>query len=129
MDSVFPYSQSMSRKFDADKGAQPASKTAQVLGKNLGALMESHPNLSSNPKLASKTGLGTGTLSRLRNGEVDATVSTLEKLAVAFELEPWQLLVPRMDPGNPPALLNATEAEMRLWERLRDVAKDIKGSS
>lgn len=91
------------------------------------ALMGSHPALSSNPKLSEKTKLGTGTIHRIRNGQADANLSTLEALAKAFDLQPWQLLVPNFDPGNLPALLNATEAEMRLWERLKDVAKDMRG--
>lgn len=91
--------------------------------------MASHSDLSSNPKLAKKTGLGTGSISRLRNGEVDPTLSTLEKLSKAFDVAAWQLLVPNIDPGNLPALLSASEAERKLWESLRQVAKEMGGGS
>lgn len=104
-----------------------ASDTAKVLGKNLEALMSAHPELDSNPKLGKKTDLGTGTISRLRNGLVNANLETLGKLASAFQVEPWQLLVPNIDPGNLPVLLAATEAERRLWERMKELAKDLQG--
>lgn len=91
--------------------------------------MASHLDLGSNPKLAKKTGLGTGSISRLRNGEVDPTLSTLEKIAKAFDLSPWQLLVPGIDPGNLPALLTASEAEKKLWDSLRQVAKEMQEGS
>jgi transcriptional regulator with XRE-family HTH domain len=104
-----------------------ASDTAKVLGANLTALMASNGDLNSNPKVSKKTGLGTGSVSRLRNGDVDANLSTLEKIAKAFELQPWQLLVHGLDPGNLPALLAATETERLLWERLKAMAKELQG--
>jgi transcriptional regulator with XRE-family HTH domain len=106
-----------------------ASDTAKVLGANLAALMASNEELNSNPKVSKKTGLGTGSISRLRNGDVDANLSTLEKIARAFDLAPWQLLVPGLDPGNLPALLAATETEKLLWERLKAMAKELQGGA
>ena len=115
----------MPRKRVPDDEVSTASDTAKVLGANLRALMGSQPELSSNPKLAEKTKLGTGTISRLKNGQVDATVSTLEALAKAFDMAPWQLLVPNLDPSNRPTLQPVSEQERRLYERLREVAKEI----
>lgn len=127
MDRRLPYPTVMPpRKQSASDEESTASSTAKVLGANLNALMAHHSDLSSNPKVAKKTELGTGTISRLRNGDVDANLSTLEKLSEAFGLHPWQLLVPNLDPENVPALLPVTEQERRLYERLREVAKEIK---
>lgn len=103
-----------------------ASDTAKVLGKNLSALMAATLDLSSNPKVAKRTGLSTSTIHRLRNGDVDATLSTLEALSKAFDLEPWQLLVVNFDPRNRPVLQPLTELERRLYARLAEVAKEIK---
>lgn len=103
-----------------------ASNTTKVLAENLGRLMRFHHDLDSNPKLSKKSGLGLGTISRLRNGDVDPNLATLESLAGAFGLSPWQMLVPHMDPANTPALQPITESERKLYERLREVAREIK---
>jgi transcriptional regulator with XRE-family HTH domain len=126
MDRDFPYPHPMPQKRSGKDEVSTASSTAKVLGANLQALMASHSDLNSNPKLAKKTGLGTGSVSRLRNGEVDPTLSTLEKVAKAFDIAPWQLLVPGIDPSNLPALLSASEAERKLWDSLRQVAKEMR---
>lgn len=129
MDRVFPYSHRMTRRDSPDTAAPAGQTLAETLGKNLSALMAAHPELSSNPKMADRTGLGTGTIHRLRYGKVDCTMDTLQKLAKPFGIEPWQLLVPGLDPSNLPALKSVSAAEEKLWERLREVAKDIREAS
>jgi len=39
----------------------------------------------------------------------------------------WQLLVPGLDPGNPP-VNHVTEAEKRLYERLKEAARMVMDS-
>jgi transcriptional regulator with XRE-family HTH domain len=102
------------------------SAAAQVLAGNLNRLMAAHSDLDSNPKLGKKAKIGIATLSRLRNAEVEATLETLERLAKAFDVHVWQLLVPEIDPKNLPALQPVTEAERKLHERLRELAKELK---
>lgn len=125
MDYAILYPVEMPKKGLTDEETT-ASSTARMLGANLIRLMEAHPEVGSNPKLGKRTDLGTGTISRLRNGEVEPTTKTLEKLARAFHVEPWQLLVPNLEPGNLPTLQPVTETERRLYERLREVAKEFK---
>jgi transcriptional regulator with XRE-family HTH domain len=105
-----------------------ASSTAKVLGDNLRALMAANPELGSNPKLAAKTRLGTGTISRMKNGAVDANLDTLERIAAAFGVEPWQLLVPGIEPGNLPTLQPISEQERRLYDRIAEAFRGIRGS-
>lgn len=95
-----------------------------MFGRNLTQLMAAHAELCSNPKLSKKTGLGTGTISRLKNGAVDATLSTVEAIAKAFDVQPWQLLVDGFDPKTLPTLQPLTERERQLYERWRDLARD-----
>jgi transcriptional regulator with XRE-family HTH domain len=116
----------MARKSKEPSEVSTASATAQILAANLAGLMAAHSELNSNPKLAKKTELSTGTISRLRNSDVDANLDTLERLARAFQVDPWQLLVPGMDPKNVPTLQPTSEAERRLYERIREMAKEIK---
>lgn len=85
--------------------------------------MEAHPELNSAPKLAKKMGISTSTVWRLKNGTVDATLGTLEKLAAAFDVEPWQLLVPGMEAGNLPTLQALSERERQLYSKWRESLK------
>lgn len=126
MDRVIPYPSAMGRR-DIQKDEEAiASSTAKVLGENLAALMAARPELDSNPKVAAKTRLGTGTISRLRNGMVDANLDTLERIAKAFEVEPWQLLVPGLTPANLPTLQPISEQERKLYARIAEAVKGIR---
>lgn len=91
-----------------------------VVGDNLTRLMRSRPSLDSNPKLRNKSGVGIATISRIINGETAATLDTLGMLAEAFGLEPWQLLVPNLDPTNPQILQAISPKEADLYRRLRE---------
>jgi transcriptional regulator with XRE-family HTH domain len=103
-----------------------ASSTAKVLGDNLRTLMAAHAELGSNPKLAAKTRLGTGTISRMKNGAVDANLDTLERIAHAFGMEPWQLLVPGLEAKNLPTLQPISEQERKLYARIAEAVKGIR---
>lgn len=46
-------------------------------------------------------------------------IDTLAKIAKAYGLEPWMMLVPGMDPKNPPALQPVSKIEKELHERLQ----------
>lgn len=136
MDRVFPQTawvKVISQK--PEQSQSPRHKTAIVLGANISALMAASVpkpgvarggiDLSSNPKLAKKTGLGTGTISRLRNGQVNANLETLDAIAKAFDVEPWQLLVPKMDPSNAPVLQDAGDSERELYRQFKTIAKQV----
>jgi len=73
--------------------ASPPSR--QILAANLNRLMQSTLSLNSNTKLVKRSGLGLGTMGRVRNAEVAATIDTLDRLAECFGVQPWQLLIPQ----------------------------------
>jgi transcriptional regulator with XRE-family HTH domain len=116
------------------RGAYPSSAMAgrpsddqhlrAVLAQNLNRLMETHATLNSNPKVAEVAKIGSGTVSRLRNGEVSTNLETLSRLAEAFDVMPWQLLVPGIEPSNPPVLRSAGESEKEFYRRLKQVAEE-----
>ena len=97
------------------------SKSAVVLAANINTLMEANVALESNPKLAKRAQIGIGSVARIRNAQTDITLDTLTKLADAFDLQPWQLLVPGLDPKNFPVLRNLSPQEAELYDRLRNV--------
>jgi transcriptional regulator with XRE-family HTH domain len=122
MDRVFPYAFSMPTDGLPDDESSTASPIAQLLAANINLLMShpSHTDLSSNPKLGKRTGLGASAISRIRSGH-NTTIESLVKLADAFHLAPWQLLVHGMDPANPPVLLPVSPAEQKLYRRFKSL--------
>lgn len=99
------------------------STTRHTVAKNLNALMAHHLDLDSNPKLSKRSKVGLGTVSRMRTAAVDVTIDTLEKVAFAFDLQAWQLLVPDLSPQDPPMLRDIPPAEEELYRRLRAAIK------
>lgn len=74
------------------------SRASKTLANNINLLMKDRLDLDSNPKLSKRSGLPVSTLSRLRNGKVEATLQVLERLAGAFEVAPSLLIS-----NDPPA--------------------------
>jgi transcriptional regulator with XRE-family HTH domain len=111
----------MGRKADIDEQVTGSARTLAV---NLRALMAATPELGSNPKLGAKTKLGVSAISRLVNGH-NATIETLDRLAEAFQLQVWQLLMPGLDPKNLPVVQPVTQKERELYERFKEVAKEL----
>ena len=103
----------------------PTKPTKEVLAENINALMRANTSLDSNPKLSDKSDLGTGSISRIRNAEGAVNLDTLDKLAKCFDLQPWQLLVPGMDPASLPVLRCMSDTEYELWGRMRSLIKQL----
>ena len=86
-----------------------------TLAKNLSALMAADSSLDTCLKLSARSGVGNGTVDRIRRGEASATLDTLESLAAAFRLQPWQLLVEDFDHKKPPKLRGQSEQEQKFY--------------
>jgi DNA-binding Xre family transcriptional regulator len=97
----------------------------ETLGKNLAALMRRTPALSSPKKLAARIGTSKSTVERIREGAVACQLDTLQAIAKAFELQPWQLLVPGLDPSNAPMLRHEDERLKALYASLRVASERI----
>ena len=95
----------------------------RVLQDNLNALMRAHSSLSTNTKVATKAMVGSGTISRLRNAEVAASTDMLDALATAFALQPWQLLLPGLDPENLSELPSMSADERELFEKIKQLIR------
>lgn len=65
------------------------------------------------------------TVSRIEGGRLVPTLDVLEALAKGLGVNPWELLVPNFDAKNRPVLKEATEAERKLWEKIRESAKEL----
>lgn len=111
-----------------DKGAfQPKL----VLRRNLKALMDKTKNYGPHTQgeLHRKSGVAQSTIGRILSSEgEDSGIETVERIAKAYGLQGWQLMVAGMDPSNPPVLQPVSKAERALYDRLKELAKDMKES-
>ncbi len=97
-----------------------------VLRQNVKALMESGRGPRSQSALREKSGVAQATIGRiLSNKGENSGVETIERIAKAYDLEAWQLLIAGMDPTNPPVLQPISAVERALYERLKGVAQDL----
>lgn len=96
-----------------------------VLAQNLRALLFSKVGPTSQMELHRKSGVTQSTVGRLLRGEVAATIDTLTQIGKAYHLQPWQLLVPNLDPKNPPVLQPVTEKEKALYDRLQATVREL----
>lgn len=102
-----------------------------VLAVNLRTLLEyslDHPGTgwpSSQKALAKVAKVGRGTVQRALDPTAPVLgIDILQRIAEPYKLEAWQLLVPGLDPTNPP-VVPVTEAEKLLTERLKRVSREL----
>jgi len=101
------------------------SNPTSTVAENLRALMldagminsKGEPNQSS---LARACGADQRTIGRLLVGDQSPTVEMLEVVARAFGLHAWQMLIPKLDPRNPPVVV-MSEAERQFYRRLEEL--------
>lgn len=97
---------------------------ATVLAENLDRLMNSRPPRPSQKAVAQKAGIDQKTVSRILSKSVSTSISAVEALARIWELKPWQMLFPDLDPKAPPVVPRTT-AERRLYAQVRDAALEF----
>lgn len=95
-----------------------------TLATNLRSLMEASVELRSQAAVARRAGVDQRTVGRILNREHSPTVTQLERLARAFSISPWQLLVPDYDPRDPPSI-TLTNSEREAWTTMRIAAESI----
>ena len=105
-----------------------AKKTvAAIVRENVQALRDSPTGARGQRTFAEKCGIGEGTVWRISKGQDGTSIETLRAIAEAHGLQAWQLLVPGLDPVNPPVLAPLTDAERRLYAAIK--AANVNGSS
>ena len=95
-----------------------------VLADNLARLMAHSLDMKSQRAVAKRAEMDQRTVGRILNQEHSQNLEQIAKLAEAFDLMPWQMLVPDLDPKDPPTIqLSRTEAEM--YTRLVKTASEF----
>lgn len=92
---------------------------------NLAKLMAADRVLHSQLKVAKASKVGQRSVGRILNGEQSPTLDMVHALAGAFQLEAWQMLVPDLEPGNPPITKQVDERQRQLWEKFRHAAQEL----
>jgi len=96
-----------------------------ILSKNLKALMAATPALNTLPKITKAGGPPNGVLDRIRRAQGACRIDSLAQLAGVFGLQPWQILVPDLDPARLPQLEMGVEAKNELRQHLDAIARII----
>ncbi|GAB3367393.1 MULTISPECIES: helix-turn-helix domain-containing protein [Giesbergeria] len=73
--------------------------TKQNLWRSLELLMQRHYGGVNLNRLSRESGVGLGTVARLRSDETSIGLDKLDKLAATFGVAPWDLLRPDFDPA------------------------------
>lgn len=81
----------------------------EVIRNNLEKLIAHHQKLNHHSTIRGSAKIGGGTIGGLLTGTRATTIDNVAKTAKAFGLEPWQLLVPNLDPENLPRLFDKSE--------------------
>lgn len=68
----------------------------QIVANNIELLMSLNPNVSSQPKLATKSGVGQSTIGRILRRESSPTIEILSKIASALSVTMFELMDPHL---------------------------------
>jgi transcriptional regulator with XRE-family HTH domain len=71
--------------------------------------------------LAKRAKVAMSTVARIRKAEVGCSIDVLDAIARVYGLSAWQLMMPNLDPTNPPVFC-VTATERDLYRRMRHAA-------
>ena len=97
-----------------------------VLWTNVQALMRHRYGSENLTAFARDCGIGPGSASRLKAQETSVGLDLLQKIGTEFDVAPWQLLVPGMEPGNLPVIQPVSASERRLYARFLQFRKALE---
>ena len=99
--------------------------SAAALWQNLETLMYQRYGRTNLSQLAADCGFSQSTATRIKQQGTAIGLDRLQMIAHAFGLATWQLLVPGLDPNNPPVLQPVSARERELYEKIMSAAKAI----
>lgn len=100
-----------------------------VVAGNIARLMDNPAAPLTQGAVGKRSGLPQRTVGRLKNGSTAASLTTLEAISKGLEVDPWQLLIPDLDPKNLPVLVPTTPSGRRLYKKFQQLFEDIKETS
>ncbi len=113
-----------SLKYYAKMNTRP--DVQQIIAKNIRALLDAKYNaIDTQTKLATKSGVAQTTISRILSCDVSTSIESMDGIATAFNLEPWQLFVINLDPHHLPILGTLSDKQIALYKKLVQTAKEL----
>ena len=74
--------------------------------------------------LAKRAGVSMSTVARIRKAQVGGSIDVLDAIAKCYGLQAWQLMMPNLDPTNPPVFC-MTATEQALYRRMKSSAAEF----
>lgn len=84
-------------------------------------LRRGEPNQS---RIGKESGIHQTSVGRILRKEQNPSIDQVEAIARCFGLQSWQIMVPNLDPRNPPVYV-MTEAEKAFYAKMRDLHRLI----
>lgn len=101
-------------------------KSAQkILAENLNRLIAHDVELRNSRTVRARAKLGGGTLDGMRQGTKACRIDSLQKVAEAFGLQAYQLLIPDLDPKNP-AVAKIPENQREFMHHLERLTHELQ---
>jgi hypothetical protein len=95
-----------------------------ILWKNVQSLMQAKYGQDNLWQFCKFVGIGHGTGSRIKEQRTAVGIDTLEAIAAKFDLQVWHLLLPNLDPKNPPVVL-ISDVEQKFYQSMKEGAKSF----
>jgi hypothetical protein len=112
-------------EYDSNMAKQP-NKSKAVLWNNIETLMKRDFGKVNIRQFHLKTKLSLGTVQRLKEQETNIGLEVLDHIAEVFGLQSWHLLIPDLDPSNPPLVL-ISDVEKRFYASIKQTATEFAG--
>jgi len=96
-----------------------------ILSHSVGKLLKTKQGIS-RLDLSKQMDVADGTLGRIKYGNGNPNIQTVESIATFFRVQPWQLLVEGFDPKKPPTLLSADQIPDGLSDDERELVRVVR---
>lgn len=95
-----------------------------VLAQNVTALMKYHYGKVNMSRLARDAKTAIANIQRCLDTTTSVGIDVIAQVASAFDLQPWQIIFPELDPNNPP-ILCITASEKQLYAKFQIAAQEV----
>lgn len=101
---------------------------AEVLWANVSAAMRLHWGRENLTRLGKEAGIGPGGATRLKQQKTSVGLDVLTRVAMLFDLHPFHLLLPNLDPANPP-VMPMTAQERDFYSTLKTAFQRLQSTN
>lgn len=106
------------------RGMRAGRDAKQVLWANTLAAMKHKYGAENLNALSRDAKIGPGSASRIKQQKTAIGLDVVQKVAASFELEAWQLLMPDLDPTNPPVFALSDE-QKRFHDKMKRAYQEL----